>query len=144
MLMLNLGSGPRFCNRPDWINIDLDSTSDKVISHDLLESIPFPDQTFDAVYHSHVLEHFTRDDGVHLIKECFRVLKHGGIIRVVVPDLENITRLYITALEKSLEGNRQWQYNYEWLKLEMYDQTIRERSGGKMMDFLHQTFIPLS
>ncbi len=126
----------------DWVNLDVTPSSPEVNKYNVLEGIPFPGETFDVVYHSHVLEHFAKNKALTFMKDCFRVLKPGGIIRVVVPDLEAITRLYLKSLEKSLEGDQQWQYNYEWLKLEMYDQTVRERSGGEMQTFLHQVFIP--
>ena len=61
------------------------------------------------------------------LRECFRVLKNEGIIRVVVPDLEKIARLYLMALEGSCAGSTQWHRNYEWMLLEMYDQAVRER-----------------
>lgn len=66
---------------------------------DLRKGIPFPDQTFDAVYHCHVLEHIDREGAPGFLRECLRVLKPGGIIRVVVPDLEALTRRYIAILD---------------------------------------------
>lgn len=140
MKLLNVGCGRRL--HMDWVNLDVNPSSPEVHKYNVLEGIPFPGETFDVVYHSHVLEHVAKNKALTFMKECFRVLKPRGIIRVVVPDLEAITRLYLKALEKSLEADRQWQYNYEWLKLEMYDQTVRERSGGEMQTFLHQVFIP--
>lgn len=140
MKLLNIGCGARF--HKGWVNIDVKPSSPEVQKCNVLERIPFSDKSFDVVYHSHVLEHIPENKALTFMKDCFRVLKHRGTIRVVVPDLEAITRLYLKALEKSSEGDQQWQYNYEWLKLEMYDQTVRKRSGGEMAAFLHQEFIP--
>jgi hypothetical protein len=61
---------------------------------------------------------------------------------VAVPDLESIARAYLLALEKALAGEEEWQHHYEWLMLELYDQTVRERSGGTMIDYLRQDPIP--
>ncbi len=83
--LLNLGCGARF--HQDWTNIDLFSRHPKVLSHNLKYPLPFPNESFDAVYHSHVLEHLPRHQAAPFVKECFRVLKHDGIIRVVVPNL---------------------------------------------------------
>lgn len=140
MELLNIGCGTRF--HKDWTNIDVKPSSPEVQKCNVLERIPFPGETFDVVYHSHVLEHIPKNKVLIFMKECFRVLKPKGIIRVVVPDLEAIACLYLKALKKSLEGDLQWQHNYEWLKLEMYDQIARERSGGRMAVFLKQQFIP--
>jgi len=73
------------------------------------------------------------------MKECCRVLKAGGIIRVVVPDLENIVTEYLKFLNQNLENpGRQSEANYDWILLEMFDQTVRNTPGGLMAEFLKQ------
>lgn len=122
--------------------MDFVSASPGVIAHNLKEGLPFADQTFDSVYHSHVLEHFQAEDGKHFVGECFRVLKPGGVLRVVVPDLEQICRVYLEALEKIEAGDASWCGRYDWIKLEMYDQTVRTVSGGAMAEYLKQRNLP--
>jgi predicted SAM-dependent methyltransferase len=134
MKYLNLGCGSRF--HTDWTNINFVSTSESVIAHDLSQGIPFPDASFDVVYHSHVLEHFPQSAAASFIKECYRVLRPQGILRVVIPDLEQIARTYLYALEQAVNGSKEWEQNYQWVLLEMYDQTVRDRPGGKMLEFL--------
>jgi len=95
MTLLNLGCGQRF--HPDWMNIDFVSHAPEVMAHDLTTGIPVPDNSADAVYHSHVLEHFSKSNGAAFIQECFRVLKPGGVLRVVVPDLEALALQYVQA-----------------------------------------------
>ena len=46
-------------------------------------------------YSSHTLEHFTREEGQFIIFEAFRVLKPGGTIRIVVPDLRRFVDRYL-------------------------------------------------
>jgi len=65
----------------------------------LAKGIPYPDRTFDVVYHSHLLEHIDREGAPGFLAECFRVLKPGGVIRIVVPDLEQLARTYVSALD---------------------------------------------
>ena len=136
MKYLNLGCGDRF--HPSWTNINFTSTGAGVIAHDLKQGIPYPDNSFDVVYHSHVLEHLNKKEAEILIRECDRVLRPQGILRVVVPDLEQIAKMYLYSLEKAINGSEEWGQNYEWMLLEMYDQTVREKSGGEMLKFLSQ------
>lgn len=133
MKALNLGCGERF--HPDWTNLDYAPSHPEVRPHDLRTGIPFSDETFEVVYHSHVLEHFEPTAGLHFLKECRRVLRPGGIIRVAVPDLERIARMYIEALEKAFAGDPEFEWRHEWAVIEMYDQTVRNVSGGQMLPF---------
>jgi hypothetical protein len=55
-----------------------------------------------------------------------------------VPDLETICRLYLEKLDACLSGEKDKEPDYEWMLLEMYDQTVRERSGGAMKAYLQQ------
>lgn len=137
---LNLGCGKRY--HKEWTNVDFKSNSDYVIECNLLNGIPFQDCKFEVVYHSHVLEHFTKSEGRKFIEECYRVLKKNGIIRIAVPDLEQIVREYLTNLELALSGNQQSKYNYDWIMLEMYDQVLRNKTGGDMAQYLYQAKIP--
>jgi predicted SAM-dependent methyltransferase len=136
MQYLNLGCGQRY--HPDWTNINFISTGKDVIAHNLKCGIPFPDQSFDVVYHSHVLEHFSKAEAAAFIKECYRVLRPQGILRIAVPDLEEIARMYLHSLEKASNGSSEWADNYDWMLLEMYDQTVRNQTGGEMSNFLVQ------
>jgi SAM-dependent methyltransferase len=113
-----------------------------VRAHDLRKGIPYPHAAFDVVYHSHLLEHFSKESAPVFLRECHRVLKPGGVIRVVVPDLEVIVRLYLEALEKASRGIPGWAENYDWMLLEMYDQAVRENSGGSCNDYYRQDPIP--
>ena len=137
---LNVGCGSKF--HKDWVNVDMTSNSTDVIAANLLNGLPFPDESFDVVYHSQVLEHIPKEKAYNFIKECFRVLKPEGIIRVVVPDFENIVDEYKKFLNESLENpNDLSAANYDWIMLEMYDQTVRNYSGGQMAEFLKQPHV---
>ena len=69
-------------------------------------------------------------------------LRPQGVLRIVVPDLEQIARSYLTALEKASSDSEEWQANYEWILLEMYDQAVRNNSGGEMAAYLFREHIP--
>jgi hypothetical protein len=140
MKLLNLGCGSRF--HPEWTNIDVASSSPLVETHDLRKGIPYADGFFDAVYHSHVLEHFPRNDAVGFMRECLRVLKPGGIVRVAVPDLEQIAARYLQTLEGAVRDEERWGPDHEWMVLELYDQAVRNCPGGAMLEYLKRCPIP--
>ncbi len=131
---LNLGCGNTF--HKSWTNVDFVSTAPEVKAHNLLVGVPFSNNVFEVVYHSHVLEHFPKDKALYFIKECHRVLKPNGIIRIAIPDLEKIAKNYLKYLEESLNNVPKAAEKYEWTLLEMYDQVVRNESGGEMIHFI--------
>jgi predicted SAM-dependent methyltransferase len=62
---------------------------------DVRRRIAFPDASVSYIYSSHTFEHFTYEESLAVSIECYRVLRPGGIMRVVVPDLEIIVRQYL-------------------------------------------------
>lgn len=64
------------------------------VHHDLAYGIPLDDASADFVFSSHFLEHLFRREGERLLRECHRVLRPGGIVRIAVPDLEYALSLY--------------------------------------------------
>lgn len=139
MKYLNIGCGK--CFNSSWINVDISSNSSIVISHNILKGLPFLHNLFDACYSSHVLEHLSQYQAINLLTECIRVLKPNGIIRLVVPDLEMIAKNYLLALERSLLGDIEAQADYDWMILELFDQMVRNTSGGEMGKYLSSSDI---
>lgn len=115
MLKLNLGCGPQVV--PGWMNIDyalgarLASVpvlkpivkrlgifrvdwDPRIVIHDLTKPLPWDSGTVDACYTSHTVEHMSREQGQFLVTEAYRVLKPGGVLRVVVPDLRAVVDKY--------------------------------------------------
>ena len=136
-LFLNLGCGTTF--HKDWHNVDFVSTSKHVQQYNLLKGIPCATESKLVVYHSHVLEHFTKSDAENFIKECHRVLQPNGIIRIAIPDLEQIALNYIKYLNESIDGVNGSTQKYEWSMLEMFDQVVRNQSGGEMINYIKDT-----
>jgi SAM-dependent methyltransferase len=75
-----------------------------VLVHDLRKSLPFPDNSIAAIYACHVLEHLYLTESQKLLKECYRIMKPDGIIRIVVPDLRAIVLEYSGGKEEKTGG----------------------------------------
>jgi SAM-dependent methyltransferase len=132
--MLNLGCGHRF--HPAWENVDVAIQDPSIRRADISQGIPYPDQHFDVVYHSHLIEHIRVSDVQRFLRDCWRVLTPGGIMRIATPDLERLCALYLDRLRASAATD------HEWLVIEMFDQTVREQTGGAMLDYLRQDPLP--
>jgi len=77
-----------------FFNFDWDK---RIVVHDLRKKFPWRDNSIDTIYSSHLLEHFSKEEGVDFLGECYRVLKKYGLIRIVVPDLSVIVSEYING-----------------------------------------------
>jgi SAM-dependent methyltransferase len=139
-VLCNLGCGAR--HHGDWINIDFHGDSRTVLPWDLREGLPFPDRSCDAVYSSHAIEHFTRAGARRFLGECLRVLRPGGVLRIVAPDLEGVTRTYLSCLDAARRGDSGAAERYEWIVIELLDQLVRHRGGGEMLRYWAQDVVP--
>lgn len=126
---LNLGCGNKV--HKEWINIDFTSVSKEVMKYDLLNKFPFEDNSIQYIYHSHLLEHFAESDGIRFTQECYRVLQKDGIIRIVVPDLENIIECYKKLIiDRQSLNDESFDKFHRWIIIELFDQAVREDRGG--------------
>jgi predicted SAM-dependent methyltransferase len=78
----------------DWLNVDILPKSPVVAFMDATEKFPFADDTFDYIYTEHMIEHISFVQGAFMLKECLRVLKKGGRIRISTPDAAFLMALY--------------------------------------------------
>lgn len=90
--LLHLGCGP--INAPGYVNVDAQPFPhvhhvENVFPLDFLET-----DSFDLVYASHILEHFPYSELHRVLGEWRRVLKVGGVLRLGVPNLEVLFRMY--------------------------------------------------
>jgi SAM-dependent methyltransferase len=110
----------------------LGETDPEIIRWNLARGIPFPADTFDVVYHSHFFEHLPRQAAKTFLAECQRVLKPGGVLRMVLPDLEAIVLMYIHAVGELDRGSRPAALDHEGAIFELFDQMVRSESSGTM------------
>jgi predicted SAM-dependent methyltransferase len=62
---------------------------------DVLRGLPFADSSIRYVYSSHLLQSLTYAQSLSLMREIFRVLQNGGVLRIIVPDLERVVQDYL-------------------------------------------------
>jgi SAM-dependent methyltransferase len=61
---------------------------------DATQGLPVKDQSVAVLYSSHMLEHLDRNEAGRFLKEAYRVLRPGGIIRIAVPDIRKLVERY--------------------------------------------------
>lgn len=92
-LMVNLGSGPNHID--GWVDVDLFGGD---VVADLRRPLPFGDDSVACINAAHVLEHLRHpDEAWALLAECRRILRRGGRLRLVVPDIETYVDAYRDA-----------------------------------------------
>jgi predicted SAM-dependent methyltransferase len=91
--LLNIGCGPKYI--ADMVNVDGNVLRKKDIWLDVRLGLPFLENNIRGIYASHVMEHFAIDAVRRLLREFHRVLKPGGILRIVVPSLEYAVNAFI-------------------------------------------------
>ncbi|ASJ20182.1 class I SAM-dependent methyltransferase [Brachyspira hampsonii] len=94
---LNFGPGPNFIKPdPSWINIDMDNNiGDVVMNFNEIQELPFEDGSVECIYASHVFEHMSIYAAPKVFKECYRVLKDGGVLRIIIPDIKKAIKKYL-------------------------------------------------
>lgn len=132
LIRLNLGCGSH--SHRDWVNMDVQPANPSVIQHNIAEEpLPFEDRSCAVVYHSHVIEHISRQQVHGFVAECFRVLAPGGVLRMAVTDLEHIARLYLKNLDAAAAGDAEASKRHERVTIEMVDPLANEAEGGRML-----------
>jgi len=84
---LNLGCGNKIFEG-NWVNFDQSEYSSADEIGDFNLTFPFGSQSFDGIYLDNVLEHV--DDVIHIMNECYRVLKQDGKLEIIVPHEKSV------------------------------------------------------
>ncbi len=125
-IKLNLGASPIW-NKTGWHILDhkLKESTDSVIAGDAT-NINLPDDSCDVVFCSHVFEHIPHTRIPIVLSEINRVLRPGGILRILTPNLARIAKAYV---EKDKEFFRKAKEEDESLRTDL-------GFGGMMMNFI--------
>ena len=130
---LHLGCG--HVHIPGWTNCDVLKTGATDLVIDICGLPGIESDSVDAIYACHVLEHFGTGEVPGILRRWKQVLRKGGEIRLSVPDLDAVTRIYQKHFDHfQVPGNQPWialiyggqkdsydfhktGFNFVWLKL---------------------------
>lgn len=128
-VMVNIGCGTVY--HPEWLNLDVVPASSTVRYLDVRKGLPLADCQAVACFSSHVIEHLTPATADAFLCEQQRVLKPGGILRVVCPDLAEICGAYLSEYESS-KAIGEASFRHQHLIAELVDQMVRSQPGGQL------------
>lgn len=121
-IWLNIGCGKKHLS--GFVNMDIAQPYDKKL--DARKGLPYSDQAVDGVYSEHFFEHLTQAEGLDFLRECRRVLKPGGAVRIAMPDLDDIINRYAS---KDWRGDGDmFKLGFDWVvnRCEMLNIAMRE------------------
>jgi len=104
--------------------MDIEKPYDKKL--DARKGLPYSEQTVDGIYSEHFFEHLTQAEGLGFLRECRRILKPGGVVRIAMPDLDEVVSRYVS---KDWRGDGDmFKLGYDWVanRCEMLNIGMRE------------------
>jgi predicted SAM-dependent methyltransferase len=105
---LEIGAGRG--RKPGWLATDLGEAGegDGYMRMDATQPFPIPDASFDIVYSEHMIEHVPYLAGRAMIRECHRILKPGGVLRISTPSLGFLLRIMSPDRSAFEQGYLEW------------------------------------
>lgn len=104
---LHLGCGN--IRLPGFCNVDILTTPAVDVKSDISKLDNFADNSIELIYACHVLEHFSHDEAVRVLRRWFEVLEPGGELRISVPDIDRIVKIYVDNWQHfQTSGNSPW------------------------------------
>ncbi len=81
---------------PGWETVDWGNADHRIdLWRDPLQ-LPFADGSIEVIYSSHLIEHLDNEACRRLFREWYRILKKGGVLRVVAPNMDYFIDSYLT------------------------------------------------
>ncbi len=125
--LINIGSGRKLLD--GFENIDcytLKFWKVKCVMHDLRYKFPYTENTFEGAFCDNVIEHLYVDEDFKFFREVKRILKPGGIFRIIVPDLKKYVEYYYLKNNKNFHKFENgcaamWNLNHNWGHLSVWD-----------------------
>lgn len=92
-VMINLGSG--HWKFDGWVNVDLDLGSRPDVCVDLSRPLPFRSNCADFMNTEDFIDQLDLEHAALFLRECHRILKPQGVIRILTPDVEKLAHMYL-------------------------------------------------
>jgi SAM-dependent methyltransferase len=168
MEILNLGCGTKSSSCRDIVNVDWNiylrfkrnpalkplvrlffrgqrlerfrALPSNILVHNLVKGLPFEDNSVDAGYHSHLLEHLDRETAPKFLREILRVLKPGGRLRIVVPDFEEAARAYLAHVADCERDTKEMRTHDHYIG-RMLEQSVRRESATTRLQPSFRRFV---
>lgn len=138
-IKLHLGGGERYI--PGFVHVDKRKFKHIDFVQDVRDLSSFEDNSVDLIYSCHILEHFKRKEISAVLSEWYRVLKQRGILRISVPGLEEIIKVYeryndIKLVLGPLVGGQTYLYNFHYIVFDF--KFLREKLTGVGFKFVQR------
>jgi predicted SAM-dependent methyltransferase len=155
-MKLHLGCWNRYI--PGFVHIDLCDMSHIDFKSSIDDLSMLKDESVELIYSSHSFEYFNRKDAISVLKEWARVLKSDGVLRLAVPDLDSLIKVYkitgkiekilgplygqmnITTLQGEVSLNHKTVYNYESLSQMLYENGFTNIRRYDWRDTIHKDY----
>jgi glycosyltransferase involved in cell wall biosynthesis/predicted SAM-dependent methyltransferase len=113
--------------------IEYDKMTQNVQLAKKIKPLPFSDSTVDVILTQHMLEHYSREEGIEFINECKRMLKNGGLLRIAVVDAKYVSALYISdnlggLMDIAVEQSRDEAESFYKMVMEGHNTVYDERA----------------
>lgn len=102
---LNIGCGEHI--KEGWLNVDLLPRKGAYYL-DAAQPFPFADESFRYVFSEHLFEHLSYEGGKNMLREVYRILRPGGVLRLAMPTMDFLQSL----LEKPEDGQTKEYVNW--------------------------------
>ena len=120
--------------KDNWYTIDIDEKrGDYVLNFDDFEKLPFKTNSIECIYASHVFEHISIYVKPLLFKECYRVLKKGGWLRVITPNPRISMIEYLNNNKDFKLFKRRKQRNPDYTLFECLKEDFLSKTMQKML-----------
>lgn len=100
---IHFGPGAGWTKPDDkWLSVDVDpDRGDIIVDFHEYSALPLGEATVEAIYASHTFEHISIYRIMEVMRDCYRLLRPGGILRIVVPDP-------VASIEQYVRGNAEF------------------------------------
>lgn len=95
MAKIKVHFGCGYHKSKDWINVDLDMSCKPDVIADLRQDLPFKSQSIDYIHSEDFVDQLELEKAYRFFKECHRILKESGAMRVLTPDLHQFAKRYV-------------------------------------------------